>query len=144
MAVKSIPDGYQSLVPYVCVNGAPALIGFVEQAFGGKLIERIYDDSGAIRHAEVRIGDSVLMLSEACEQWPATPTGFYLYVEDCDAVYRRAMEAGAKSLMEPADQFYGDRNGGVQDASGNKWWIATRVENVSPDELQRRATANVK
>lgn len=140
MAAKPIPDGYHSVTPYLIVDGAARLIGFIEQAFGGSVFERL-DQDGRVRHAEMRVGDSVLMLSDCCEGWPAMPAAFYLYVEDCDATYRRALSAGASSTMEPADQFYGDRNGGVIDPFGNQWWIATRIENVAPDELQRRAAA---
>jgi PhnB protein len=82
------------------------------------------------------------MMGEARDEWPAMPGSLYLYVPDTDAVYKRAMEAGGKSLMEPADQFYGDRNAGVVDPSGNYWWIATHVEDVPPEEMEKRAAAH--
>jgi PhnB protein len=90
-------------------------------------------------HAEVRIGDSILMMGEASEEFPPMPGSFYVYVEDTDAAYQRALDAGAETLMEPADQFYGDRNAGVWDSCGNSWWIATHIEDVPEEEIGRRA-----
>jgi uncharacterized glyoxalase superfamily protein PhnB len=141
MAARAIPEGYHSVTPYLTVEGADRLIEFVEAAFGATETERITTSDGRIAHAEVRIGDSVVMMSEAGERCAPMPTALYLYVPDADAAYRRALAAGAVSLMEPADQFYGDRNAGVQDPTGNRWWIATRVEDVPPQELHRRAAA---
>ena len=103
-------------------------------------------DSGAngkIAHAEVVLGDSVLMLSDKPPHLEAMPASLYLYVDDTDARYKRALETGGTSVMEPADQFYGDRNAGVKDPTGNLWWIATHIEDVSPDELARRAKAHL-
>ena len=96
---------------------------------------------GRIMHAQVTIGDSVVMMGEPSGEFKPMPGSIYLYVNDTDAVYKRALEAGATSFMEPADQFYGDRNAGVKDPSGNIWFIATRKEDVPPDELARRAEA---
>lgn len=142
MKASPIPAGYHTITPYITVPDARAEIEFLKRAFGAQTTETLSEDSeGHIRHAELRIGDSMLMLGQARDQWKARPTGFYLYVEDCDAWYKRAMAAGAKSLMEPADQFYGDRNAGVEDPVGNYWWIGTRVEDLSPEELKRRAQA---
>lgn len=139
MAIKPIPEGYHSVTPYLTVSDASRLLEFLKQAFDARETERINMEDGHIAHAEVRIGDSVVMLAEACGPWKAMPAGLYLYVTDTDATYKRAIAAGATSLMEPADQFYGDRNAGVTDPVGNNWWIATRAEDVPPDELQRRA-----
>lgn len=139
MAVKPIPDGYHSVTPYLTVHGADKLIEFLKQAFGAEERERFLRPDGAIMHAEVKVGDSILMLAEANEQWQPRPVMLYLYVPDTDATYRRAIEAGGSSLMEPANQFYGDRNAGVTDPSGNSWWIATHVEDVSQEEMERRA-----
>jgi PhnB protein len=102
-------------------------------------MHRFSGPDGTVGHAEVRIGGSPVMMGEARGPWPAMPCAIYLYVNDTDAVYRRALAAGATSLMEPADQFYGDRNAGVKDPCGNFWWIATHKEDVSPEELQARA-----
>jgi PhnB protein len=141
MAVKPIPEGYRALTPYLVVHGANRLLEFMKQAFQAEVVFSMPAPDGTIGHAEVKIGDSMLMLGEASARWPAMPAALYLYVPDCDAVYRRALEAGAVSIMEPADQFYGDRHGGVRDASGNIWWLATHKEDVPPDEIARRAAA---
>jgi uncharacterized glyoxalase superfamily protein PhnB len=138
MAVKPIPDGYHTVTPYLIVDRAAELIDFTKRAFGAEEMFRMPGPSGAIMHAEIRIGDSVVMLSDASTENPSTSTMIHLYVEDVDAVYQRAVEAGASSLREPENQFYGDRSGGVKDAFGNQWWLATHVEDVSPEELQRR------
>lgn len=144
MAVKPIPEGYHTVTPYMTVQGADTLIAFLKEAFGALESERLTGENGRIQHAEVRIGDSVVMMAQATEQWTAMPSAIYLYVDDTDATYRRALQAGATSVMEPADQFYGDRNAGVQDPVGNYWWIATRIEDVSSEELARRAAAQGK
>lgn len=141
MAVKPIPEGYHTVTPYLVVPGVAKLIDFLEQAFGAQEKERHARPDGAIMHAEVKIGDSIVMMGEPMGEFKAIPAALYLYVEDVDAVYKRALEAGATSVMEPADQFYGDRNGGVKDPAGNLWWIATHIEDVSPEELARRAAA---
>jgi PhnB protein len=139
MAVKPIPDGYHTITPYLSVEGAHRLMDFLKRAFDGEQTELMTAPDGTIKHAEMKLGDSRVMLTEACEENPPRPGSFYLYVPDTDATYQRALDAGATSLMEPADQFYGDRNAGVQDPVGNKWWIATHFEDISPEELQRRA-----
>ncbi len=141
MPVKPIPEGYHVVTPYLVVPGVARLINFLKQAFDATEGERMESPDGAIAHAEVRIGDSHIMLGEPSAKWPAMPAALYVYVKDVNAAYRRAIEAGATSVMEPANQFYGDRNAGVKDASGNFWWIATHVEDVAPDELKRRAEA---
>jgi PhnB protein len=144
MSAKPIPDGYHSVTPYLIVKGADRLIDFVTQAFDAALIERMARADGTIGHAEVRVGDSVVMLSEASGEWKPMPAALYLYVPDTDATYREALKAGAASVMEPADQFYGDRNAGVRDPVGNIWWIGTHQEDVLREELERRAAANMK
>jgi PhnB protein len=144
MAVKPIPDEYHNVTPYLVVKSAAELIQFMTTVFDGKETERISRPDGSIGHAEVRIGDSAVMLGEACDELPATPAGLYVYVEDVDAVYAKAIEAGASPIYEPADQFYGDRSGGVRDSCGNAWFIATRKENLSSEELSKRAAAAMK
>lgn len=141
MTVKAIPDGYHTLTPYLSVKGASDLIGFLQRAFGAQEIYRMADPDGHIHHAEVQVGTSRMMLTEACDKAPAAPTGFYLYVEDVDAAYKQAVAAGGKSLQEPEDQFYGDRTAGVSDPSGCTWYLGTHIEDVSPEELARRAAA---
>lgn len=133
------PEGYHSVTPFLNVRGAAELIGFIEQAFGGVVAERHDHADGSVMHAEVRIGDSMVMLTEVCGSNPPLPGCLYLYVPDADATYRQALASGATSTMEPADMFWGDRLAGVKDASGNHWWIAQHIEDVSVEERARRA-----
>lgn len=144
MAVKPIPDGYHTLTPYVVVEGAAKFIDFLKAAFDAQVQVRMDMPNGKVAHAEVRVGDSLLMLGDANPQAPAQSVGAYLYVPDVDATHRRAVQAGAKSVVEPLTQFYGDRNSRVIDAWGNTWGIATHVEDVPPEELKRRAEAAMK
>jgi PhnB protein len=140
MNVKPIPDGYHAVTPYLVVKSAEKLIDFLKNAFGAKEIERMSMPDGSIGHAEVRIDDSIIMMGDSREEtWKAMPSSLYLYVTDCDSAYKSALEAGAISLMEPKDQFYGDRSCGVKDPVGNHWFIATHREDLSKDELDRRA-----
>jgi PhnB protein len=141
MPVKPVPDGYPTVSPYLIVRGVSELVGFLKHVFEAEEIERIPGPDGAVSHAEVRIGDAMVMMGEAPEGYEPKPGSCYVYVPDVDAVYERALEAGATSVMEPADQFYGDRTGGVEDASGSTWWIATHIEDVSHEELLKRAAA---
>ena len=138
--VKPVPDEYPTVCPYIVTKGIGKLIDFVKQVFAGqeKLVSRGPD--GSVMHAEIRIGNSIVMMGEGGDA-KSFPAMLHLYLENVDAVYKRAMEAGAKSLREPADQIYGDRTGGVEDAFGNQWWIATHIEDVSPEEIERRAKA---
>jgi PhnB protein len=139
MAVKPIPDGYHRVTPYLLVKGVAELVEFCKQAFGAHEVARHLHPDGTVGHAEIRIGDSMVMMGEAREEWPARPSCIYMYVTDTDATYRQAIQAGATSLSEPVDQYYGDRSGGVMDPSGNYWWISTHIEDVTPEELSRRA-----
>jgi PhnB protein len=144
MAVKPIPAGYHSITPYLVAAGASKLIDFLKQAFDAKEVERMATPDGTIRHAELKIGDLMLMLSEGSAEWKPMPCALYLYVTDADTTYRRALAAGGTSLNEPTNQFYGDRGGGIKDPSGNTWWIGTHVEDVSREEMMRRAEAQMK
>ena len=112
---------------------------FLKQAFGAVLDTCVKGPGGAVMHAQVKIGDSFIMLGEVQGDFKAMPSSLYLYVEDTDATYGKAIEAGATSVKEPEDQFYGDRNAGVKDTQGNLWWIATHIEDVSPEEITKRA-----
>jgi PhnB protein len=141
MAVKPIPEGYHSVTPYLVVQGVPTLLDFLKRAFDATEIFRMPRPDGTIMHAEVKIGDSIVMMGEATGEFQPMPGSLHLYVNDADATYQRALQAGATSIMEPADQFYGDRSAGVQDTVGNRWWIATHREDVPPEELRRRADA---
>ena len=139
--VKPVPERYHSVTPYLVVQGVPILLEFLKQTFNSTELERVPRPDGTISHAEVRIGDSVVMMGEANAQSKPMPTMLYVYVEDVDAVYNRALQAGAKSVRELKDEFYGDRAGGVADPVGNQWWIATHKEDVSQEELRRRMEA---
>jgi uncharacterized glyoxalase superfamily protein PhnB len=136
--VNPIPKGFRSITSYLFVPGAAHLIEYLRAAFDAEIVSRHLDGDGRLSYGLVKIGDCLVMLSEPREPWKPMPCGIYLYVKDTDATYRNAMAAGGVSLMEPCDQFYGDRNAGVQDPSGNQWWIATHFEDVSPKELERR------
>ena len=145
MAVKPIPNGYHTVTPYLVVRGAAKTIEFMKKAFGAEaLFEPLRRPDGLIMHAEVKIGDSPVMISDATEQHPPMPAMLHLYVPDVDAVFKRAVSAGGTSVMEPMDQFYGDRSGGVKDPAGNHWFIGTHKEDVAPQELKRRAEAHLK
>ena len=142
--VKPIPDRYHTVTPVLQVNDAAKLIDFLKQAFGARERERFTNPEGKILHAEVTLGDSIVQLSDATGEWKPIQVPLLLYVTDTDSTYRRALKAGATSLREPMDAFYGDRSAGVKDAFGNSWWIATHQEDVSRAELERRAEAQRK
>ncbi|HEY3269694.1 MAG TPA: VOC family protein [Geothrix sp.] len=141
MAVSPVPAGYHRVTPYLVVADGEGLLAFLRGAFQAEECSRTVRPDGSIANAEVRIGDSMVMVAQAREPWKPMPAGFYLYVPDTDAAYAAALAAGGASLLEPADQFYGDRNAGVQDPWGNNWWIATHIEDVDETEIQRRMAA---
>ena len=138
MSVPAVPPGYHTVSPYLMVQGVAAFLGFLTEAFDAQITERLESPDGLVMHGEVRIGDSLIMMGEAREGWPAMPSALYLYVDDCDAWFRRAVSAGADVVEEPTDQFYGDRSAGVRDGWGNLWFLATHQEDVSSEELKRR------
>ena len=141
MKSNTIPAGYHTVTPYLTVAGAADLIEFLKQAFAAREKERITQPDGTISHAEVIVGDSVIMLGEPKAECKPMGGAFYLYVEEVDAVYQRALTAGASPVMAPANQFWGDRMATVNDRFGNLWHVATRIEEVSTGELQRRIAA---
>jgi uncharacterized glyoxalase superfamily protein PhnB len=141
MTAKPVPDGHHTVCPYLIVDDAAAQLEFVQRAFAARVVEAHKDPDGRIMHADVVIGDSHVMMGQASGEWKAMPAMIHLYVPDCDAVYRTAMAAGGTSVREPRTEFYGDRSGGVRDVNGNQWWVSTHVEDVSPDEIARRAQA---
>ena len=143
MAVKAIPAGYHTVTPFLVVKGAAKMIDFIKQAFGAEEVMRMPMPSGEIMHAEIKIGDSMVMLTDAMNQAP-TSSSTFLYVNDVDGVYKRALKAGAKSISEPANMFWGDRFAQVGDSFGNRWSIATHVEDVPPQEIGKRAAAAMK
>jgi PhnB protein len=139
--VRPVPEGFHTVTSYLIVEGAARLIEFLQRAFGAEELHRAPGPDGTVLHAQLRIGDSMIELSDARDPWPARPGTLHLYVEDADALYRRALQAGATSLYEPSDKFYGDREAGVVDPSGNHWFLATHREDVSQEEMERRMAA---
>ena len=139
--VKPIPEGHHTVTPYLVIPGVAKVIEFVKQVFGATEVSVSRRPDGTIMHAEVKIGDSIIMMGESQAGAKNFPAMLHLYLEDVDGAYQRAIEAGAKSVREPADQFYGDRIGGVADAFGNEWWMAAHIEDVTPEEMERRAKA---
>jgi PhnB protein len=145
--VKPIPDEYPQVVPYLCVNGAAAAIQFYSQVFGATERLRMPGPDDPIGHAELQLGDSVIMLSDEFLEMnvrsPKTiggsPVTLSVYVEDVDAVVERAVQAGATVLRPVENQFYGDRSGQFEDPFGHRWSVATHVEDISPEEMTRRA-----
>ena len=140
MAVNPIPAEYGRVTPYLVVEGASGLIDFAKRSFGAEEIMSMPGPGGSIGHAEIRFGDRIVMLADAGPENPARSAALVLYVNDCDATYRTALEAGGVKEMEPEDQFYGDRRAGVE-AFGVSWWIHTHVEDVSPEEMEKRMAA---
>ncbi|MDB5035034.1 MAG: glyoxalase [Chlorobi bacterium] len=143
MAVHYIPEGFRSITPYLKVKGASALIEFLRKAFDATVLFRMDMPDGTVAHASIAIGDSMIELADASERWPAMPCSLHFYLPDADAAYHRAIEAGATSLMEPTTQFYGDREGNVVDPFGNHWYLATHVEDVSDEQVNERAAAQM-
>ena len=149
MAVKPIPDGYHSVTPYLILNDAAAAIDFYKRAFGATELMRMPGPDGMIGHAEIRVGDSAVMLADEYPDMGArsaksiggSPVSLMIYVEDVDAIARQAVAAGAKETRPVKDQFYGDRSGSFEDPFGLEWHIATHVEDIPPDEMERRAAA---
>ena len=147
MPVKPIPDGYHSVTPYLIFDNAAAALEFYKKALGAVELMRFPAPGGKIGHAEIRIGDSPVMLSDESPEMNArsartiggSPISLLVYVEDVDALVARAVAAGAKLVRPVANQFYGDRTGGIDDPFGYHWYIATHVEDVPPDELKKRA-----
>ena len=145
MPVKPVPEGYHTATPYLVVKGADKTIEFLKKAFGAEpAFEPMTRPDGKIMHADLKIGNSHVMLGEASDQHPAMPGMVHLYVANVDAVYQRAVAAGGISAMEPTDQFYGDRGSSVTDPSGNHWYIASHIEDVPMAELKKRAEAMYK
>ena len=147
MAVKPIPDGYPRVTPYLIADPASTAIDFYKDVFGARERMRMPSPGGRVGHAELELGDSLIMLAdehpESGAQSPksvgGTPVTINVYVEDVDAVFERALAAGATSLRAPEDQFYGDRMGQFEDPFGHRWSVGTHVEDVAPEEMEKRA-----
>jgi PhnB protein len=127
MSASYKPEGYNSVSPYLIVDGAARTIEFLQRAFGAVELRRFPDPSGKVVHAEVSIDDTVVMLADSAEGWPPVPSHVHVYVRDVDAIYKRALEAGASSIQEPVKKEDEDKRSGVKDAGGTTWWISTRV-----------------
>ena len=147
--VQAVPEGYHTVTPYLIFDGAGGAIEFYKRALGASEVLRLDDPSGRIHHAEIKIGDSCIMLADEHPELQAlspktiggSPVSLHVYVEDVDAAVDRAVKAGAKLVRPVADQFYGDRTGGVEDPFGYRWFIATHKEDLTIDEIRRRAAA---
>ena len=141
------PQGHHTITPGFATTNAAKVIAFIEKAFGGKVVDRYDGPNGTVMHAELMIGDSVIMLGDAMPNMPPMPASLAYYVDDgkaVDATYKKALSLGATSEMEPKDQFYGYRSATVRDVGGNKWTICAIVEIVSPEEMQRRMAEMMK
>jgi PhnB protein len=149
MAVKAIPDGYHSVTPYLMMDGAAGAIAYYKEAFGATELFRMADAKGRVGHAEIRIGDSVVMLADTQPGAPCSgprslggsTVGLMIYLENVDTVFARALKAGGKSLRPLVNQFYGDRSGTLEDPFGHVWTVATHIEDVPPEEIERRVAA---
>ena len=147
IAAKAIPEGYHSVTPYLILSGASDAIAYYKKALGAEEVLRMEDPGGKVHHAEIKIGDSRIMLADEHPELQAlspktiggSPVSIHLYVEDVDAAVERAVAAGAKLVRPVADQFYGDRVGGIVDPFGYRWFIATHKEDLSIEEIRRRA-----
>jgi PhnB protein len=139
--VRPIPDGFHTATPYLLVQDGDKQIDFLKQAFSATEVHVSRTPGGRLMHGEVKIGDSIIMIGEARDNWKAMPAMVYLYIEDADRTFRQATAAGGKTVREVKTEFYGDRSGGVEDPNGNIWWIATHVEDVPHEELKRRSAA---
>jgi uncharacterized glyoxalase superfamily protein PhnB len=138
-AVQPIPEGYHRVTPWIISRDTAKLLDFMSKAFGAQEMGRVYNGDGTIGHAEVKIGDSIVMAFDARKQWPATPCFLRLYVPDGAAVYQQALAAGATAVTEMTSLAKGFRVGRVRDPFGNLWWIQTRLENLAPEEMAKRA-----
>jgi PhnB protein len=149
MTIKFTPDGYHSVTPYLSIKGAAEAIEFYKRAFSATELFRLVAPNGEIGHAEIKIGDSPIMLADPCEEGPfrnpqslgGSSVGLHVYVEDVDALFVRAVDAGAKAVRPVQDQFYGDRTGTLEDPFGHVWFLATHKEELTPEEINRRAEA---
>ena len=135
--VKPIPKGYNSVQPALNLTDAKSAMTFVKQVFGGKVIEQMAGDDGKLMHGAVKVGDSIVMFSDAMNE-PVRAGNLFVYVPNVDKTFAKAVKAGAKSLAEPSDQFWGDRFGRFEDPFGNRWGVATHIENVSPKQMKKR------
>jgi PhnB protein len=152
MTVKSIPDGYHSVTPYLSIKGAAEAIEFYKRALNATELFRLDMPNGQIGHAEIKIGDSPIMLADPCEEGAflnpqslgGSSVGLMVYVEDVDALFAQAVDAGAEVVEAVQDQFYGDRTGTLKDPYGHVWFLARHIEDLTPEEINERAEAMFK
>lgn len=141
--VQPVPEGFRSVTPFIMVNDAAAFLDFMKKGLNAQEVSSLYHDEGVLMHAQMKIGDSMIMVGDPGDM-PEKTAALYLYVPDPDAAYGNAIKAGAKSEMKPKDEFYGDRMGGVTDEWGNAWFFAKHIEDVAEDELKKRACESMK
>jgi PhnB protein len=141
MTTNYIPNDCHAVTPYLTVPDAGRQVEFLVKAFGGVKREQIHRPNGTVIHAQVMVGDSLLMIGEPPDATKCMPMTLYHYVADCDAVWKQAVAAGGEVIHEPMDMFYGDRTGAVKDPGGNMWWIATHKEELSVAQIEERAAA---
>jgi PhnB protein len=147
--VKPVPDGHSTVTPYLAIKNAARALEFYKQAFGATETYKLTLPDGRVGHAEIRLGDSIVMLADEFPEYGfrapdaagGSPVNIHLYVEDVDVFFKRALAAGARELKPVMDQFYGDRSGQLADSFGHLWWVATHKEDVAPEEVQKRAQA---
>ena len=132
------PEGYSSVCPYLMVESVEKQLDFLKVVFNAEISEQLKLSDGSIQHGEISLGDTVIMMGKARPEWPASYGANYVFVDNVDEVYKRALLHGASSLMAPADRYYGYREGGIKDPQGNTWWIAQVIEKLSEEEMQRR------
>jgi len=138
-STSAVPKGFRTVTPYLVVEDARGLLEFIEKAFDGEVISKMKGEEGRIMHVTIKIGDSIIMVSDLMKGMnEPMPTMLYLYVDDVDATYRQALDARGTSIREPVDEFYGDRSAGVRDEWNNQWWLATHIEDVDSEEMERR------
>ncbi|UUZ91489.1 VOC family protein [Paenibacillus sp. P25] len=137
--VRPIPEGYTSVTPWIIARNTVQLLDFIKRAFDGEELSCIYNPDGSVGHAEIRIGDAIVMAFDAKEEWPDTPGFLRLYVEDGAVTFEKALQAGATAVTQMTELFFGERAGRVQDPLGNVWWIHERIEELDQEEMFKRA-----
>jgi PhnB protein len=143
-SVRAVPEGFHSVTPFLMVRNASGLIEFLKKTFDGKLTYILKDDNDQIVHSTVTVGNSIIMICDAMDNMEPQPGILYVYLENADEVFQKALQAKAIKIHEPTNEFYGDRAGAVKDEWGNVWWIATHVEDVEEKELERRSKIALK
>lgn len=144
MATNYKPEGYQDVIPYLIQPNINGLVKFMKKALDAEELSLMEDEEGNVVHGEMRVGDTVIMMGQSSEQFPQMKTMLHIYVKDVDETFKKAIEAGATVEREVADQFYGDRSGGVKDKWGNQWWFSTHKEDLTEEEMEKRHQEHMK